>query len=285
MVTETANIEDASKARIVFGKALAALLAAQTNWGVINEVQGAERQAIETWAAKAKVDLGKADAKARTKLLDMANNALISVALGSTRPKSEDKLGNLGLLMPRLYEVEIQNPLRTEIAEHGVTKHEVMDAIHNPDAYQHLSPPPDFNAETSLISIFVRVLNRVEVAQRSASAEWCLVIARRDGRKVWAQDAYKISQTMLVPAGGSPLDLFRAFCGVFGGELTAGSKKIGKFLLYERIKNMGKIQANLPTGHKVQLSTMARTSGDEIELAFGYAIDMTAYKQSLAASA
>jgi hypothetical protein len=281
MVSETANLDDPAKTRIVFGKALAALVAAQANWSVITEIHGAERQAIETWAAKAKVDLGKADAKARSKLLDVANTAFVSIALGSPHPNSEEKLGDLGLLTPRSYDIEIQNPLKSEIAEHGVTKREVGDAIHNPDAYQHLSPPPDFDQESPLISMFVRVLNRPAVAQGAAPAKWCFVVGRRVGRKVHVQDAYRISQATLTAVGASPLDLFRAFCGVYGCELMLGPKKIGKFLLYERVKGVGKIQANVPTGHKVHLSTMAKATGEEIELAFGYAIDLTAYGEAI----
>lgn len=87
MVSETAISNDHAKARLVYGRALAALVAAQANWSAISEVKGAERQVIETWATKAKVDLEKLDLKARSKLLDVANNALVSVALGSTRPK------------------------------------------------------------------------------------------------------------------------------------------------------------------------------------------------------
>jgi hypothetical protein len=95
------------------------------------------------------------------------------------------------------------------------------------------------------------------------------------GRKVQAQDAYKISQAALAEVGESPLDLFSAFCGAYGCELILGPKKIGKFLLYERVKGTGNIQASAPIGHKVYLSTMAKATGEEIELAFGYAIDLT----------
>src|SRR5262249_9461945 len=98
MALENTPQEQRAETRSVFGRALAALVAAQADWNAISEVQGAEREAIEDWAATARVDLQQPSEKARTKLLQVANTAVMSVALGSTQTKADNKLGDLGLL-------------------------------------------------------------------------------------------------------------------------------------------------------------------------------------------
>ena len=282
MASENLAGDERANTRIVFGRALAALVAAQANWTVISEVHGAERQAIENWAAKAKVDLNRPNAKARAKLLDVGNTALMSVALGSPHAKSsEDRLGTLGLLSPSLYEIKVQNPLSSELSERSLTKGDITQTLRYADAHQHFSPPPNFDPSSPLISIFVRVLNRDELSQGIASPDWCLVTASRKGRNLIAHDAYRIQRAMIVDPGTTPLDLFKAFCDVFGCELKVGEKRIGKFLLYDRVQGTGKIEAQSPPNHKVQVSAMAKSNDGIIELAFGYAIDLTVYRRVL----
>jgi hypothetical protein len=272
--------DDPSHTRAVFGRALAALVAAQSNWSGIDELPRDERQAIETWAAKAKVDLSNPSTKARSKLLDVANNALMSVALGSTHRKAEDTLGDFGLLSPRLYEVEIGQPLKSEFAEHGLTKNEIKQAVNYPDAHQHLSPPPDFQLGAEMLSLFARVRNRTEVVETNASPEWSFVIANRNGHKVLGLDGYRIERKKLATSGPleTPLDLFRAFCDVYGCDLSLDQKSLGKFLVYARVVGTGHIQAHHPPGHKIHLAVWAKTGAGTVELAFGYAIDLTKYK-------
>ena len=282
MPSEQASPDERAQARALVGRALAALVATQANWAGINQLAGDERQTIESWAAKAKVDLSKPTAKARSRLLEVANSALMSVALGSTGPKVDDKLGDLGLLSPSAYEVEIAELLRSNLTQNGLSKGEIREAVHNPDAHQHLSPPMEFQLNAELISLFVRVLNRTELAQGSASPEWALVIGNRKGRKLIALDAYRIQAAKLDAHGETPLDLLKAFCEVYGCELTLDQKPIGKFLVYARLVGTGTIQANHPSNHKVQLSLMAKNRGDgTVEFAFAYAIDLSEYRSSL----
>jgi len=288
MITKMAA-PDQGDTRAIFGKALAALVAAQANWASIGEVHGAEREAIERWAAKAKVDLITPDAKARARLLDVANTELMSVALGSTHPKADDKLGELGLLSARFYEVELVDPIKSNLSEHGLTKKEIIGAVRYADAYQHLSPPAAFRSNAELVSLFVRVLNAAAVRDNRALPEWALVIGQRAGRKFYARDAYRIKASMLDDKkhhlvkidGITPLSLFRAFCDAYGCELMLNGKPLGKFLVYERVQGSGEIGAHGPVGHKLHIASMHRSAGSVAELGFGYAIDLTTYGHAL----
>jgi hypothetical protein len=282
MPSEQASLDERASARALVGRSLAALVAAQANWAGINQLPRDERQTIESWAAKARVDLNRLTAKARSRLLDVANNALMSVALGSTSPKVDDKLGDLGLLSPRAYEVEITERLRSDLADHALSKGEIVETVHNPDAHQHLSPPMDFQLNAELISLFVRVLNRTKITQESAPPVWSFVLGNRKGRKVIVRDAYRIQAAKLVVQGETPLDLFKAFCELYGCELTLNQKPIGKFLVYARVMGTGTVQAHRPPNHKVQLSIITQNNVDgSIEFAVGYAIDLTEYRSSL----
>ena len=277
---------ESSTPRAIAANALAALLAAQTHWTVIKDLTGPEREVVEQWAAKAKVDLGRADARARAKLLDVANDELVTLALGSARPKAQDKLGDLGLVSPRRYRFEQTPQLRDLIGRRGVTKREIEDTVHSPDAYQHLFPPGDFNPDVELMSLFVRVLNRAQVAQDGALAVWCLVVAKREGLKIAGYDAFRVYEDIVKFADGSPLELLRAFCEVYGMELDIKGKRFGKFLTYAKIlvePNVG-LGWNAERGRSFSGSTILRSTDDGfLEFALAYAIDSTAYESDLKA--
>jgi hypothetical protein len=281
MASETSP-SDKTATRAIYGRALAALVAAQGNWAVIADVKGAEKEAIEQWASKAKVNLAAADAKARSKILDVANNALVSIALGSTQSSAISKVVDIGLLATSRYEVDIQNPIKSEYAARLLTKHLITETVRYPDAYQHLSPPPDFDRDAPLVSIFVRVLNREEVQQKIAPAEWSLVMGSRSGRKMQIRDGYRIFGSELELSGNSPLDLFRSFCAVYGHELAVGGKRVGKVLMYQQFKGQGaNFQAlDVKGRQKLAMSTFVKQGNDTIEFAFGYAIDMTQYAEA-----
>jgi hypothetical protein len=274
---------DERSKRALFGRGIGALVAAQANWSGIPELPNDERETIEQWAEQAKVNLSKPSVKARSRLLEVANNALMSVALGSTTPKqSRDKLGSLGLLSPSLYEVQLQGPLKTGLAERGLSRNQIKHTVSEPDAYQHLSPPQDFQLGAELISVFVRVLNRDEVVQ-FASPQWSLVIGKRDGSKFLAFDGYRIDGRNIALTGETPLHLFKAFCQTFGCELLLGQKPIGKFLVYERVFGNGQIEAQAQPKHRIIFSVMAKNWGAGFDLAYGYAIDLTDYKRAMSA--
>jgi hypothetical protein len=280
-MTSEVTAYDQRNTREIFGKALAALVAVQANSLSFGELPEPERETIATWAAKARVDLTKLDAKGRTRLLDVANTELMSVALGSTRPKTDDKLGELGLLTPRRYEVEIDGPIKLNIAEHGLTKDDLLDAVHYPNAYQHLSPPKEFGSDGELVSLFVRVRNLTAVRENRDAPEWSVVIGRRNGRKFIACDGYRITRTMIKDEGETPLALFRSFCDAYGCDLKLSGQPMGKFLVYARVKGNQRLDATAPPGHKLSIATMVKFTGVETELAFGYAIDLTAYDRAL----
>jgi hypothetical protein len=283
MASNTASKnDDRTSTRAIYGRALAALVAAQGNWAAVSEVQGAEKEAIEQWASKAKVNLADADAKARSKILEVANNALISVALGSTQPSALHKVVDIGLLATGQYDVDIQNPLKSEYASRFLTKRLITETVRRPDAYQHLSPPPDFQGDVPLVSIFVRVLNREEIQQKLAPAQWSLVIGCRSGRNMHVRDGYRIFGSELALSGSSPLDLFKAFCAVYGHELTIAGTKVGKVLMYQQFKGeSAKFEAvGVENKHKIIMSTFFKKGSDGLEFAFGYAIDITKYAEA-----
>jgi hypothetical protein len=131
----------------------------------------------------------------------------------------------------------------------------------------------------------VRLLNRSDVVAKEALPEWAVITGNRSGRTLHVMDAYRVKRQMLTQddsALNTPLDLFRAFCDAAGCDLTIGAKKIGKFLVYERIPDKGQLTAVHPSSHKVQVSSWFRQHEDGFELAFAYAIDLTLYKQLLA---
>lgn len=133
-----------------------------------------------------------------------------------------------------------------------------------------------------MLSLFARVRNRTEVSQTNASPEWSFIIAKRNGRKVAALDGYRIERKTLAISDQTPLGLFEAFCDVYGCELSLNQKKLGKFLVYARVVGTGQIQAHHPSNHKIHLAVMAKPdAAGTVELAFGYAIDLTKYKAML----
>jgi hypothetical protein len=172
---------------------------------------------------------------------------------------------------------------KANLSDHGLTKSEIAHVVHYPDAYQHLSPPLGFNPDADLVSIFVRLLNPIEVAQ-GEPPEWALITSGRKGRKLFVHDGYRIAANTLKDPGKTPIELLRSFCEVYGCELMLGERKLGKFLMYERLKgSRANIQAHAVPKHKIHLTIMATTAGDTLELAFGYAIDLTSYSRALTA--
>ncbi len=290
MESETLS-QDPSKYRLIVGNVLAALVASEgaASASVLRELSTAERSVVSDWAAQARVNLDNLDSRGRTKLLNIANETLISLAVGNVNPRDANaKLGTLGILSPAKYAAKATPRLLETLSLAGLTLKDARDAIHHPDAYQHLSPPSDFGEDdTGRPSLFVRQLNRSE----ADPADWLFVIGLRTGSAINMYTALRMfgDDVRLDRDKSSPVDLLRAFAESFGLDFKIGGTPVGKFCVYKSVSGLDSNLQVLKSSegpeidqYSISLFVKLNPKMDRTEIALAFVADTAAYRRSLA---
>jgi hypothetical protein len=281
-----ANVDRPTARRIV-ASALAALLAGESASQAkpIETLPEREQGVIREWAFKAKVDPYSLDRKSRLKLLELANEALITIVTGDTKPKDmQNKLGAAGVLAPDRYTPVPTATLKESLGLSGLSARDAENAVRNADAYQHLFPPDDFGPDADFLSIFVRLLNKSDVQSKRSPAQWLLVTGSRKGKTIEMQTAFLILETKIEidPIRSTPVDLLKSFANTFGNEITLGGTSVGKFCLYKTLPGHELPPVGV-SGRRVLASLMFRFNSKRnvTEIATAFSIDKDRYEASL----
>ena len=293
MQLESLKRMDRGDARDAIGIALDALL----KMGVVGTaaLSGLPANAstvVNEIATQTGVELSRATPADQSRLVQWAENALTEISVGSIKPKEvRERLGTQGLLEPERYVIQFSDHLAKESLFFAVKPMAAQSAIQKADAYQHLFRPEGFDLESPLVSLFVRVVNCREVVN-GEPAIWHLVSATRTGDVLRVDSAWQVhaKEIEIDASTARPLDLLRAFADRFGLPLRSGSRQLGKFILYEKMRIAPSDRPTElltvekpPQVQKMLSEFRTRVSRDKrhFEIAIGYAINIDAYHEAL----
>jgi hypothetical protein len=161
---------------------------------------------------------------AQAKIFDTLSSEISKYALKNADIRQiKARLGARGDLNPSSYEVDVPSDRRDDLAVRGIRPNHIEDALHTPDAVQHLSSERnDF-----LVSLF---LKRVGSGR---DAFTLLVVARRDGYLLRVRDALRIYHSDVdIKGAHEPFAVLRAFLNRYGVPIQIGPRA-GLLLLDE----------------------------------------------------
>lgn len=221
----------------------------------------------------------------RTKLLSEIASILTRPILTGDRGKeTASRLGSRGDLPPDRYEVNFDDNFES-FEKLGVRKRQVVDVIHHPDAVQHLFPEPSEFRQFPLLSLLAK---RFE--PRRGTAFVMLVQATRSGSRLDVGAVWRASEHLVVRTSEHDLlALLKEFVSEFGVRIKVPEREPTKFIYYDAIPRAS-FGSSMPIPALLDLQehreyeasfTMRVSSTDIVEIAIAYAIDVTAYRQSL----
>ncbi len=297
MELDALKTTDRRMARLIVSNALAALLASESPAAASSQINlnEPERAVLYELATRAKVNLTKLDMpaltdlnpQARTKLLETANSALMTLSVGELKPHDADeKLGSLGILSPARFEAKTSDSLKMTVEKARLKVKDAVNVIKKPDAYQHLFAPADFGEEKEQLSIFVGLLNKLRLIQRNETPDWLMVIGRRKGAKIEMSVAFRIFGDEIPNYANyatlGPVELLKAFVERHGVELIVSDFPVGKFCLYKIIQGD---DIRVSSGNQVPTITnfffRKNSQTGKMEIALAFAIGISSYEGSI----
>jgi hypothetical protein len=226
----------------------------------------------------------------RTKVLAFLAREVADYGLSMTDEKAATaRVGQEGALKPGLYSVDFATSFQ-QFEGLGVRRSHVIEALGNPDSYQHIVPDKIKIHSAPALSVFAK-----RIDARENDAFWALVIAWRHGATLEVDASWRVyeSDVSLAEVGARPIEMLQAFVSVYGLEFTLAGKLKGNFFLYETfpavdLEDSDILRLELSEGSglysapKRILSTVVhREHANTVELALAYVIDLTRYAIAL----
>jgi hypothetical protein len=188
------------------------------------------------------------------------------------------RAGQAGRLAPSIYGVSQPKVFRQRFAPFGISKDDVVNAIHRPDDYQHLLT--DYAVEKDTISLFMKAIR-----PRDREAYWLLVQTHRVETNQEAQSAWRIYDTDVeLTKASMPIDVLKAFVNVFGLPFAVEDKE---YIFVEDVeidkpKFEMKAHFPLPTEYFMSISSVKDQGNSGIShIGLGYVIDLRKYRAAL----
>jgi hypothetical protein len=221
----------------------------------------------------------------RTKLLAQINLLLSVPSLTGNRAKeAASRLNARGGLSPSKYQIVFTDGY-SEFEELGVSRKQAEEIIRQPDALQHVLPDQAASSDFPLISLFAK---RFKPDQGQAYV--ILVVARRLEADVYIHAAWRVPEHILLRTPDTDLiALLKEFVQVFGLLITIPQRAPTKFIYYDAVQIdprqplLQQLKVTGPKGAVARTSYILRVSDlGVLQVACAYAIDMGAYRASLA---
>lgn len=142
------------------------------------------------------------------------------------------RLGARGDLNPSSYEIDIPSVLRDIAAARGIRPNHIEDALHAPDAVQHLSS----KRHSFLVSLF---LKRVGSGRNAFTL---FVLALRDGYTLRVRDALRVYHADVdMKRANEPVAVLRSFLNTYGLLIEIGPRS-GLLLLDDVFPFVGTVK-------------------------------------------
>lgn len=151
--------------------------------------------------------------EAQARLFEFVTNELVNAATDTAHLReARERIGQKGWLRPGLYEVKFAQSF-THSTTFGVRRTHVEQALHNPDAIEHLYPERKGLVEVAPLSLFVK---RIDL-EKSKDPFFLLAIATRRGFVLTVDMAWRVySADVAVEPGTTPLEMLRSFVEKYG---------------------------------------------------------------------
>jgi hypothetical protein len=209
-----------------------------------------------------------------------------SIFQGSSAEAALSRAGYAGRLSPGAYKVVQPQGFTGQFYSLAVTKHQVKEAVNQPDDYQHLMIENALPGEDDLLSIFMKRSNSPKY-----EANWLLISCVRRGIEQVAQSAWRVyPEDVDLNAAKNPTDVLAAFAEVFGFFVQAGGRKakfIENVLVPKNPVSGGAqftVQAEIvpPGSPSIASWTTRQTSSlNSMNVGLVYCIDVAKYRASL----
>lgn len=218
---------------------------------------------------------------ARQAILKLLGDEMSQQALrGKDIDAIRARLGDRGALPPEQYRIEFQPDFSTFAEKRGIGQQQVVDAIHQADAVEHLAPIRPDDAESARLSLFARHL--------PDNQSTLLVHGQRHRNILTVHKAWKFYRTDVpLTEVDSLLAMLRAFVSVYGIEFSVeGLQEQGKFVTQRLVRSdsgfPGPVFEN-EENHKLEGCFVVRkTAQGEFEVGVAYVIDLVHYVTDLA---
>jgi hypothetical protein len=267
----------------------AAVLANSANSGLPEDVKRITAYEGEVQSVLAeirtKLNLESSDATPRTqaKIVDYLSSAIDAVVFETKGiDVALQRIGQLGLLSPKAYDVEQPETFKQRFYSLTMSKKLVRDSIGSADEVQHLMTESarDNFAERDAFSLFLK-----KMVSNRGEPHWLLIQTTRVGMKQVLQAAWRVFPSEVdLSKAQDPKGVLSAFVELFGLKMKVGNVH-AKFI--DRVQfPKGNIEISLE--HAVGIETFfswssrAETKIENIsEIGIAYGIDLNAYKVML----
>lgn len=222
--------------------------------------------------------------KARALLYKALAEEISGLALAGSKIKEvKARVGQQGLLSPRLYRIDFSFPnFRIAAEKCGVTRAQAEDAIRHPDSFEHFKPELlGFDPERAT-SLFLK-------AQKDGGEFYqLLVLTKRHDDTLTVINAWRVYPSDVdLSRAETPLDVLRAFVESFGIEFKIGGVE-KKLFMYERVavKDKGEhievhFDPKIADGDQVVGQAFFEQKQGVLEVAVAFEIDYIVYAESL----
>jgi len=213
----------------------------------------------------------------------LSNEISKSVFMQVNETEVKQRLGQKGLLNPRLYKIGFSDFFKKETMKFGITRSHVEDSMRSPHRVEHLMLPGNFSRadDPPTFSLYLK-MPRV---QRRANVFSLLVLSTRNGADQSVIAAWRVYHSEVdVSKFERPLDVLRAFAEKYGMPVTAGNRT-ANFILYEVIPILGDATGFM-SGPKMEAGAImfffkVRSDLQVLEVACAFHLDVNRYKRDL----
>jgi hypothetical protein len=233
-----------------------------------------------------RLELDKSDSSqwARHKLLKFLVDEMSRYALKDANLQNlKERLGQLGYLRSDLYRIQYKGSW-AETEKQGIRRSHVEEAVHKPDATEHLLPERIQQRGNPLISLFMK-----NATSSRGDRFTLLVQATRIADVQRIDNVWRVYHSDVdLSSIREPLKILRAFVDVYGVSFKVGKSLSSKFFLYEAVPILDKrnknsvIQIDNVQEANLIASTLFRISSlHVVEIAIAYIIDVKKYFKDL----
>ncbi len=234
---------------------------------------------------KLKIPLQDQSQESKARILVFLSRELSAKLLTKERSGSaRSRLGQKGVLRPDQYEIDYSPSFVREFTSlFGVRRSHVEDAVHRPDYFDHLSPSTLAIDSNNAASLWAKA---VADDGKMKSKSTLLVEARREGFRQIVDGAWRIFHADVNLDGTSTaLEIFTRFINRFGLLIELPGCEPQKLVLRQHIRHEPDqlpFKVLNPLQHEsVTKLSVQRESETELEAILVYAVDLTAYSDSL----
>jgi hypothetical protein len=192
----------------------------------------------------------------------------------------KSRLGQKGQLSQNLYTFKFADGFKN-YEKLGIRRSVVLDALKNPDQYQHLHNERFQDNPDKAVSLFIKHF----FFSNQRNNYTLLVKCQRNGFTLVISDSWQVYHSEVdISDAKLPEDILRAFVSVFGEDFTIG-EKVGKFFWYEKFSvNWEKETELIKFPNQPNYMTFAQIGemGDDfIEILHAFSVNLDKYKVNL----